>query len=455
VKRFLAILLAPAFFVLSPAQAETVVLDLPQSIERAINTDARIIEKEKLVDAARALLSEAEGAEDWMVGVNTFVGLAPTLRGGFFETTGSDGEKGVGIPDDAFDMDGISPWYYIDFSLIKPLHTFGKVEGYKQAATGNIQIKKGDVTLRRGETMLEVTRAYNGYLAARDTRFLLEDTLKKLQASVELVEGWLERGEGSSKQSDLYALRTGTALLQRYIAEASGFEKIAMAGLRLLAGISPEDTLTLADKRLSPVALPEGGLKELQSKALVQRPEIHQLTAGLKARRGLVKAKKSGSNPNLYTGIAGVISYTPGREDVSGIGAYDPFNSAGATPVLGLKWDWSSGRQPAQVAQAQAELEATLAVKSFAQQGIPFQVAEQYHTVHSHHEMVQKLYEGSRNGRRWMLSSYADFEAGLEEADKVISAFLGYVQAYSDYLKTVNDYNLHVARLKVITGDIQ
>ncbi len=441
--------------VLTQAQAETVVLDLPQSIERAMNTDPRITEKEKLVDAARALLSEAQGADGWIFGVNSFVGLAPKLRGGFFETSGGSGEQGVGIPDNAFDFNGISPWYFVDFSLIKPLHTFGKVENYKQAATGNIQIKKGDVALRRGETTLEVTRAYNGYLAARDTRFLLEDTLKKFEASVELVEGWLERGEGTSKQSDLFALRTGTALLGRYIAEASGVEKIAMAGLRLLTGISPEDTLNLADKRLSPVALPEGGLKELQSKALEQRPEVRQLAAGLKARRALVRAKKSEANPNLYTGVVGVISYTPLREDVSGVSAYDPFNSAGATPVLGLKWDWSSGRQPAQVAQAQAELESTLAVKSFAQQGIPFEVAEQYHTVHSYHEMVQKLYDGSRDGRRWMISSYADFEAGLEEADKVISAFLGYVQAYSDYLKTVNDYNLHVARLKVITGEIQ
>jgi outer membrane protein TolC len=440
---------------LTQAHAEIVVLDLPQSIERAMKSDPRITEKEKLVDAARALLNEAQGADGWIFGVNSFIGLAPKLRGGFFETTGSSGQTGVGVPDDAFDFNGISPWYFVDFSIIKPLHTFGKVEHYSKAAAGNIQIKKGDVALRRGETTLEVTRAYNGYLTARDTRFLLEDTLKKLQAAADLVEGWLGRGEGASKQSDLYALRTGTALLQRYIAEAGGLEKIAMAGLRLLTGINPEDTLNLADKRLSPVALPDGSLKELQSKALALRPEVRQVTAGLEARRALVRAKKSEANPNLYTGIAGVISIAPAREDVSGIGAYDPFNSAGATPVLGLKWDWSSGRQPARVAQAQAELEATLAIKSFAQQGIPFQVAEQYHTVHSHHEMVQKLYEGSRNGRRWMISSYADFEAGVEEADNVINAFLGYVQAYSDYLKTVNDYNLHVARLKVVTGEVQ
>lgn len=440
---------------IAPAQAETIVLDLPQSIERALTTDPRITEKEKLVDAARALEDEAQGGKGWMYGLNTFIGLAPTVRGGIFETKDADGNKSVGIPKDAFDIDGLTPWYFLDFTIIKPLHTFGKVEHYSKAANSNVRVKKGDVALRRGETTLEVTQAYYGLLAARDTRLLLEDTLEKLQAAESLVEGWLESGEGEAKQSDLFALQTGAAILQRYIAEARGFENIAMKGLRMLTGIGPEDELELADKRLKPVELPEGELEALQEKALVERPEISQLTAGLEARRALMRAKRSDSNPNIYTGVVGLISFAPGRDNLAGANVYDPFYSAGATPVLGLKWDWSSGRQPAQVAQAQAELDATLAVKSFAQQGIPFQVAEQYHTVHAHHEMVEKLYEGSRSGRRWMLSAYADFEAGVEEADSVISAFLGYIQAYSDYLKIVNDYNLHVTRLGVITGEIQ
>jgi len=439
----------------STGQAETVVLDLPQSIERALKTDARIDEKEKLVEAARGLLAEARGADDWLFNVNSFVGFAPTLRGGLFETTDDTGKRTVGIPDNAFDIDGLSPWYYVDFSFIKPLHTFGKIKHYSKAAAGNIQVKQGDVTLQRGQTLLEVTRAYNGYLAARDTRFLLEDSAEKMEAALELVQGWLDNDEGEAKQSDLFALETGVALLQRYIAEATGFENIALAGLRLLTGVAPDDELELADKRLRPVDLPEGDLKALQAQALVKRPEIRQLAAGLQARREWMLAKKSEANPNLYAGVAGIISYSPLREDLTSVSAYDPFNSAGATPILGLQWEWASGRQPAQVAQARAEMESTLALRTFAQRGIPFQVAEQYHTVHAHHEMVQKLYEGSRSGRRWMISSYADFEAGVEQADKVISAFLGYIQAYSDYLKTVNDYNLHVAKLQVVTGEVE
>lgn len=437
------------------ALAETVTLDLPQSIERALKIDPRIDEKKKLVEAARGLLAEARGADDWIFSVNSFVGFAPTVRGGLFETTDNTGQKSVGIPDNAFDIDGLSPWYYVDFSFIKPLRTFGKIEHYSRAAAGNIQIKQGDVALQRGQTFLQVTRAYNGYLTAKDTRLLLEDSAKKLEVALELVQGWLDEGEGEAKQSDLYALQTGVSLLQRYIAEARGLERIALAGLRLLTGVSPEDELELVDKRLSPVDLPEGELMVLQARALEQRPEMRQLAAGLQARREWMLAKKSEANPNLYTGVVGVISYSPLRDDLTSVSAYDPFNTAGATPIVGLKWDWARGRQPAQVQQARAEMESTLALNAFAQRGIPFQVTEQYHTVHSHYEMVQNLYEGSRSGRRWMISSYADFEAGVEQADKVINAFLGYIQAYSDYLKTVNDYNLHVAKLQVVTGEFK
>ena len=92
-------------------------------------------------------------------------------------------------------------------------------------------------------------------------------------------------------------------------------------------------------------------------------------------------------------------------------------------------------------------------MKSFAQKGIPYEVEEQYHKVHVHHDMVKNLYDASRSSRRWFFASYADFEAGAEKAEKIINAMLAYIQSYSDYLKIVNDYNVHVARLRIVSGE--
>ncbi|HHH48495.1 MAG TPA: TolC family protein [Gammaproteobacteria bacterium] len=450
----LTLLLLLVLLPLPRAQAETVVLDLQQAVDRALAVDPRIAEKEYHVDRARAQLREVRGAGGWALDLNTFLGFAPKVRGGIFETTNTDGTKSIGIPSDAFDINGLSPWYYLEARLIKPLHTFGKITHYSKAAAGNIQVKRGDVRLARAQTRMDVAKAYYGYLAARDTRRLLDDMHDKLQAALDLLQDWLDKGEGDAKQSNLFALKTGVALVQRYQAEAQGYERTALEGLRILTGLGPNSEVQVADKRLKPLPLPEGSLKELTAKAMTQRPEVRQLAAGLDARREFMLAKRSESLPNIYAGVAGSISYAPGRRDFTDVSIYDPFYFAGMTPVIGLKWDWDSGRQPAQVAQAKAELDATLALRDQARMGIPFQVAEQYHAVHSHHEMVQQLYEGSRSGRRWLISTYADFEAGIEETDRLVAAFQGYVAAYGDYLRVVNAYNMHVERLRVVTGDI-
>ena len=106
------------------AYAENIVLDLNQAVERANNTDPRISEKEKLVEVGRGLLLEARGGESWIFDVNSFVGFAPDVKGGVFE----DDEGNLKVDSDALDFDGVSPWYNLQLSIIRPISTFGKVK---------------------------------------------------------------------------------------------------------------------------------------------------------------------------------------------------------------------------------------------------------------------------------------------------------------------------------------
>jgi len=431
------------------SQAE--ILNLEQAVERALNTDPRIKEREQLVNVARAVEQEAKNADGVIYDINTFVGLAPRKTGELL-TTDSDGN--IVSRSDVHEWEGLAAWYVARFSIIKPLNTYGKIEHYSEAAKQNVDIKKSDIKLEQSKIKFDVYRAYYGYLTARDSRLLLEDVKSRLNKAIKLVENWLNEGNGNAKQSDMFALQTGVALIKRYQAEAEGLENIALSGLKVLTGIDQDKKLEVADKKIAPVDLPKESLKKLQARALAKRPEMLQLTAGLNARRSLVKAKKSESKPNLYAGVVGSLAKTPARTAQNNPFITDPFNHRVATPIVGFKWDWQDGRHPAQVQQAQSELDALVEKNSFAKQGIPFQVAEQYQLAHSYHTMVEELAKGSRAGRRWMISSYADFEAGLETSDRVMGAFQGYVLAHSDYLKVVNDYNLHVIKLKSVTGDL-
>ena len=428
-------------------------LNLDEAIQLALTNDPRIEEKRAFVRKAQALLDEAEGSAGLRYGVDSFLAIATGVDGGFFD---GGAESCTATPctprDDAYGFnDGYSFWAGLTFSIIKPLATFGRLENYQKAAQQNILVKQQDVELQRDSIRLDVVKAYYGYLTARDSRYLLEDTHKRLKSALDLVNEWLDGDDGKVSLSDRYALESGLGLIESYLSDAKGIEAIAMEGLKLLTGLQSE-TVEPKDRRLSPLSLPDQSADEWIALALENRPEFRQVEAGLAARRALVEATRSNKKPIIYAGVAGSLAYAPGRDQLDNPHIYDPFNHAALSPLVGMRWQWEAGAQPARVAQAQADLEALIHTASFARQGIPFQVREQYHLVQSKFESIRAMKSSAQAARRWMIAAYTDFEAGLEEADKILTAMQVYVMAYAEYLKIVNDFNNHVFKLKSVSG---
>ncbi|PKO63733.1 MAG: hypothetical protein CVU23_09735, partial [Betaproteobacteria bacterium HGW-Betaproteobacteria-17] len=137
-----------------PAQAETI--NLQQAVEMSLAADPRIKEREQVVEAARGMLQEVQGNAGWRVSANAFVGLAPKAEGGFFQNQGGDNNTCNTPPctlnASGDNWNGVSDWTHLDFALIKPLYTFGKIERYGEAAQGNIDLKRGELKQTRGDT---------------------------------------------------------------------------------------------------------------------------------------------------------------------------------------------------------------------------------------------------------------------------------------------------------------
>jgi outer membrane protein TolC len=412
-------------------------LSLQQAIEMALAHDPRIEEKEAFVRQAEGLLQEAKGSEGFRYSVDSFLAVATGLDGGFYEG-GNDSCSGNCQPrDDAYDFDdGL------------------RLENYQDAAQSNIAVKQQDVTLQRDEVALQVVKAYYGYLTARDSRLLLEDTRHRLESALDLVDGWLEDGSGNASQSDKYALEAGLGLIDNFLAESIGLEKIAMAGLKFLTG-HEDEFIELEERRLQPLGLPEGSLQEWIDLALANRAEFKQVEAGLAARRALVAAKRADTKPIVFAGVAGSLAFAPERESLDNPHVYDPFNHAAASPLIGMRWQLEKGAQDGRIAQAQAELDALVHKASFAREGIPFQVRESFYSMQAKHQSIASMRKSSRAARRWMIAAYSDFEAGLEEADDIINALQVYVLAYAEYLRAVNDFNNLVSKLKSVSGVFQ
>ena len=433
-----------------PSRAETI--NLSQAIEMSLTADPRIKEREQLIESARGLLQEAQANNGWRVNLNAFVGVAPSVKGGFYQngatsgtTPRTDGDK----------IHGLSDWTHLEFSLIKPLYTFGKIEKYGEAAQANVDLKRGDLKQSRGETVYDTKRAYFGYLTARDTRIFLEDMQSRLAQTLTSTERELKDDTGQSKQSDLYALQTAKGLLAKYVYQARAVEKISLDGLRVITGAGLNADLHVADEHIEPVAFPKQELAELQARALQDRPEMQQLEAGLRSRRALVAAKKADRMPDVYAGVVGAFNYASNRDRLDNPHVTDNFNGGGLTPVVGVKWDTTFGVADAKVNQAQAELEALNHKKAFALAGIPYEIGEAYANAQANFESQKELAQSTAAARRWMVASLADFSAGLEKGDKVADAVKNYTLVNTEYLRTINDYNMNVAQLARLGGELK
>jgi len=433
-----------------PGQAETV--NLQQAVQMSLAADPRIKEREQVVEAARGLMQEVQGNAGWRVSANAFVGLAPKVEGGFYQ---NGAYTGTAPRTDGDELNGLSDWTHLDFALIKPLYTFGKIERYGEAAQGNVDLKRGELKQTQGDIVYDTKRAYFGHLTARDIRVFLEDMQGRLNHTIAGVERNLKEETGESRQSDLYALQTARGLLAKYVHQSRAVEKISLDGLKVLTGVGLKADLQVADARIEPVDFPQIDLSDLQARALQGRPEMEQLEAGLRARRAMVAAKKADRMPDVYAGVIGQFNYASRREQLDNPYLNDPFNGGGLTPVVGVKWDSVFGVASARVNQAQAELEALNHKKAFAVAGIPFEVSEAYANAQANHDAQRDLAEGAASARRWMVATLADHSAGIESADKVADAIKNYVLVQTDYLRTVNDYNMNVAQLARLTGELK
>ena len=438
--------------ILGAAEIWADTINLPQAVEMSLAADPRIKEREQLIESARALLQEAQASNGWRVSANAFVGLAPEVKGGFYQNGATSGTT---PRSDDSNIDGISDWTHVEFSLIKPLYTFGKVERYGEAAQANIDLKRGDLRQTRSDTVYDTKRAYFGYLTARDVRVFLEDMQSRLAQTITTTERELKEESGQSKQSDLYALQTARGLIAKYVYQARAVEKISLDGLRVITGMGLNSDLQVADQRIEPVAFPKMDLSQLQARALMDRPEMQQLEAGLRSRRALVAAKKADRMPDVYAGVVGVFNYASNRDRLDNPHITDSFNGGGLTPVVGVKWDTTFGVADAKVNQAQAELEALNHKKAFALAGIPYEISEAYANAQANFESQKALAESAAAARRWMVASLADFSAGLEKGDKVAEALKSYTLANTEYLRTINDYNMNVAQLARLSGDLK
>lgn len=340
-----------------------------------------------------------------------------------------------------------------DATIIQPLYTFGKISENMKAATHGIEVDRSRKEQRVNEIVLKVHEYYNGLLLAREMKELVLEIEEILIKSREKARKLLDQGSDSVDEVDLYKLDAFSGIATKYLEEAKKGEALALAALKARMGMPADAELVTATERLVIIDSDIPSLESYIKKARAKRPELYQISEGLKARSALVEAAKANYYPDIFLGGLFSWAYADERDRIRNPYITDQFNHLNAGIALGARWKLDFGITGAKVAAERAQYNRLLSTRDFADTNIPLQVKKFYLDLIEARNSTLATRSAYLNAKKWTVTAVANFDFGMGPAKDIFEALQAYSSMRSDFFRSIYNYRIAAANLDYATNE--
>jgi len=126
--------------------------------------------------------------------------------------------------------------------------------------------------------------------------------------------------------------------------------------------------------------------------------------------------------------------------------------AAMAGVVLGTRWHFDLGLLQGKVHKARAEYQRLLHTRDVATLSIPIEVAQAYQEAVEHLNAFRASEQAALAARKWLVAALSTFDMGVGQARDIFLALDRYGKNRGDYLSSLLNYHLALARLSYAIG---
>ncbi|MBL8173211.1 MAG: TolC family protein [Bryobacterales bacterium] len=323
----------------------------------------------------------------------------------------------------------------------------GMRKGYRQQARGGIDAARAEQRRTDLEIADSVTRLYYGAVLARQLRQLGDDTLARMEVTLELTESMFKNGSEKVNKTDYLDNQVMVETLRSTVAMLVKNQAAAEAALAYTMGLPWNATVQPSATEVPHRPLP-AGLDGMVSKAYEFNPDWARLEAGLRALEGAATTARSGYYPKVaFTGQ--LRRWWNG----SGTGLATDANRAGWTVGIGAEIPIFNGfLTAAKVSEALARIAKLKEERVLLREGIGLQLRDLFLSL----EAAGKAYAASERAMKAAeenreLTSRA-YQNELIETEKVIRAQLFESLMTAQHLKTRYDKVALESQVSLVVG---
>lgn len=446
--KYLPVIMLQCLFVLFcvPAFAEQKVLNLNQLIEMALENSPELKMAHQDIMVARSEYNQAKAGMLPQLDVKMFGGpvndaRVPTVAvNGNVGTLQTNEESGIGV------------FGRLDFTIAQPLYTFGKISNRKDAALLGVEAQKAGREQKRNEIILQVKELYYAYLVAGQGRSAAREADDFLQDAATRIKRLIELKAQNADSSDLYRLEAFSAEVKAFAAQAESGAHLAYMALKRTVGIPDKEQFKLDITELSKEDVNLASEEEYVQQAMMQRPQFEQLRKGVEAMKKMSDAAKADLYPSFFAAAQGSVAGAPGRESFQNSYWPDEFNHGYAGVVAGAEWHFDLGIGKGKWDKAKAEYQKMRHTQEMAEQKIPLEVMKYYQDAIEAKKGYLAYEQAAVGSRRWIVAAFSNFDIGLGTARDVFDAIDRYGKNQGEYLRSLYNYHVALARLNYAIG---
>lgn len=413
-----------------------------QCVEIAVRGSGKVAEAKGLVSEWKARLAEVEA------------NIYPKLQGlalaaPMFTVEAADGVSVLnGVRRKWKSLSDWGPYFRLEMLLVQPIYTFGRLSAGEEAARARVAVEEARLEQARNVVALETRKFYYLHLYTKSVLPLLQNARKTLDEVLSQAKQMHAEASGKVSTADLMKLEVASIEIDKFLVQAEIGASISFAALKHTMGLLPSDSLVLADERLPAEGDAPPTLEKLVALAEDQRPEIAQITHGLRAAKSLEKAEKLANAP--IVAIAGQFqaSWTPTREDTDNPYLTDPYNDLFGGVALAIQFGLDPAATHAKARAARALGEQVEGLSHFARTGIPVEVQKAHDDERQARELLALSKKAEVAARKWMLFAGAAYASGVGDTKDFIEGFAAHMQMRKNRLDQL--LAVHTARAELL-----
>ena len=333
-----------------------------------------------------------------------------------------------------------------------PIYTFGKVKHAQRAARNGVMAGELGIDYTREEIGFLIRQAYYGAQMAKSSLAIIEDALKRFRGAKADIQKALTAQNGRFTTNDLRQLLVQEADIRVKHLEVIALNEQATEALRIAANLPIGANVLLDSYVLIPVKIEPRSDEEFLELALGVRLDLQISRSAVAARKAQVDMAQSDFYPNIA--LVGAIEYAKGTtaEEPNDPFASDPYNYLNWGVVLGATWNLDFALLGSDLKRARSKLLEQEKSESLLKQRVRLDLVSKISDLRRRSQEIEIREQARSASKSWLVSNTLNFGLGLTNIDQLLKSLTAYSRSKLNYLMSVYEYNLAVARVSKEVG---